>query len=286
MAIVAVWMSSGIANAALTGYTADWSDNAVIYSTNFDTGEQTALGPSGIWNVRGLALSPVDGSLYAAGSAGLYKVDTTSGIGSYIGPFVEPPPWPDPGPGPIPWPAPWPYPDYVVVSDLTFAPDGTLYGSILSASDPTWHFGIIDTDTGNYTTFEDLTPYTSIASVAIDSIGRCIAWDSETDWLIEIDLTDYSITSIGHLPRPKPPARGSGPDYYALDYGPDDVLYAWDSYRLYSIDIEDVTATRLREFPTSGYAFTVVPEPITLLLLGLGFGIMVKNVGWKKNTKK
>ena len=60
--MLAVLAATGSSSAALTGYITTGTE---VVWTNFDTGEQTSLGPSGIDNIMAMDISPVDGSLYA-----------------------------------------------------------------------------------------------------------------------------------------------------------------------------------------------------------------------------
>ena len=58
---------TGIPSVAMTGYVTTGTE---VVWTNFDTGQQTSLGPSGIDNIMAMDVSPVDGSLYATDDYG------------------------------------------------------------------------------------------------------------------------------------------------------------------------------------------------------------------------
>ena len=240
--MVVVLVSTGVSKADLVGYMATYTDNSVVYFTNFDTGEQTPLGPSGISQLSAFDISPVDGYIYgididfSASQPDFYRIATDNGVGTLIKiDILQPNIW-------------------GAQRNLTFSSDGTLYGIVGS------DFFTINTLTGDTSVIGALNPYIDTHAFAINSAGKGIGWDSGANWLFEIDLTDGSTTSLGYLDG----------GFDAFDFGPDGVLYAWDSNKLYSIDTANLTATHLRTFGQTGYAFAVVPEPTTLLLLGLG----------------
>lgn len=104
VAVVTILATTSISRGDLTGYVTTGTE---VVWTNFDTGEQTSLGPSGIDNIMAMDISPVDGSLYATDDYGqLWNVDTISGVGTLIGDVAR------------------------CTDALSFAPDGTLYGTL------------------------------------------------------------------------------------------------------------------------------------------------------------
>lgn len=251
-AMVVVLVAGGTSRADLIGYVACYYDSDLVYFTNFGTGEQTALGHSGMYSaVRALEISPIDGRLFAIGSDDLWTIDTTTGAGSKIGSVGT-----------------------NLIHNLAFAPNGTLYG-IAAASE----LGVnesklmtIDTGTGATTVIGSTLPYERIMAFAIDEGGRGIGlgWNAGGASLFQIDLTDGSTDSIGQFPSPF--------GFSSFDYGPDGILYGWSASGMggeyydyfYRIDVENLQRTHLRTFRNGLSEFAIIPEPATLLLLGLG----------------
>lgn len=246
-AVVMVLLVAGASRADLTGYVACYNDSELVYFTNFDTGEQTALGRSGIIEeIRAMDLSPIDGRLFASGNNYLWTIDTTSGVGRRIGTAGS------------------------RIDNLAFAPDSTLYGITTGTAA---HLVTIDTVTGNTTTIGSTLPYTTIDAFGIDESGRGIAWwwnsaNTSESTLLGIDLTDGSTSLIGYLRA----------GFSAFDYGPDGTLYGWcasgmggEYYDYFCrIDVENLEAVHLRTFQNGWSQFAIIPEPATLLLFGLG----------------
>lgn len=250
-AMIVVLVAAGNSRATLTGYVVRYLENDEVYFTNFDTGEQTLLGQTNIPPlsnpmIRALDISPIDGRLFAIGYDDLWTINTISGVGSRIGNVGT-----------------------TSIENLSFAPDGTLYG-ITSRYDP--HLVTIDTVTGKTTDIGSTLPYLDTCAFAIDENGRAIAQGrsniASQYELFEVDLTDGSTSSIGYL-------EGG---FSAFDYGPDGILYGWEENGMaglyidyfYSIDVGNLTATQLRSFSNGWSQFAIIPEPATLLLLGLG----------------
>jgi len=255
-AMVLVLVAGGTSRADLTGYVVSYLQNDLVYFTNFDTGEQRLLGHTGFWEdveVKALAFLPIDGRLFATisyastTSDNLHTIDTTTGAASGIGRV-----------------------GLKNIDNLAFAPDGTLYG-ITTRDDP--HLITIDTATGVTTAIGSGLPYTNISAFAIDQTGKGIAWrwNNANTWespLFEVDLTDGSTSLIGYL-------YGG---FSAFDYGPDGILYGWQEGGMgagyidnfYRIDVENLQATRLQSFQNGWSQFAIIPEPATVLLLGLG----------------
>ncbi|MFC1676178.1 PEP-CTERM sorting domain-containing protein [Planctomycetota bacterium] len=246
MVAATILVATGISKGALMGYVTTGTE---VVWTNFDTGAQTSLGPSGIDDIRGLDTSPIDGTLYASDdNGGLWTVNTSTGIGSFIGNMGR------------------------RIESLSFAPDGTLYAIHRDSHT----LKQINTSTAVATTIGSPWPYDALA-FAISSTGRAIAWDlfsaSEPGPLFEIDLTDGSTTLLGQVDT----------FFGGFDFAPDDVLYGWRKYdsqnNLYSIDVDTLNVTFLRSF-SQGYeggrgSLAIIPEPATLILLGLG-GLMLR----------
>jgi len=246
--VVVVLMVAGTSRADLTGYVVRYGGSDLVYSTNFDTGQQTLLGHTGIWNeIIALEFSPIDGRLFATTSDSLWTIDTTTGAGSAIARVGT-----------------------SRIDNLAFAPDGTLYG-ITTGTDA--HLVTIDTATGNTTTIGSAFPYPNISAFGVDASGRGIGWRYSStlneSLLFEVDLTDGSTSFIGYL--------WAG-DFSAFDYGPDGILYGWqeggmiDGYidKFYRVDVENLQATHLWSVQNGLSQFAIIPEPGTLLLLALG----------------
>jgi hypothetical protein len=203
-----------------------------VYLTDF-SGTNTSLGQSGIVDIRAIDISPIDGILYAADDSGqLWTVDTATGVGSLIGNMGR------------------------RIDSMSFAPDGTLYAIHNGTS-----LRSINTSTAVATAVGSTWSYNSIA-VAINNNNTAIAWDHTTQYLFEIDLSNGSTTSLGYL---------EGSDFDAFDYGPDGVLYAYDEddSKLYSVDVDNLTFA-YEGSSVYGRSMATIPEPATLLLLGLG----------------
>lgn len=253
-AVVLVLVVAGSSRADLVGYVVRTIENDQVYFTNFDTGEQTLLGRHRLPEVEALEFSPIDGRLYATGADSLWTIDTTSGAGSKIGSVGT-----------------------TLMHNLAFAPGGTLYGiAALEAGEPgeneSWLM-TIDTGTGGTTVIGSRLPYERVWGFAIDETGRAVATGENVgsprppSWLFEIDLTDGSTSPLGEFPA-----------FRDLDYGPNGILYAWADSGMggeyldyfYSIDVENLEFTHLRTFRLGQSQFAIIPEPATLLMLGMG----------------
>jgi hypothetical protein len=173
---VSLFVVVGRAHGAdVIGFHASWSGNTLLVRDNITRGESVPIGPMGIGYVRELALSPLDGSLYAIDDAmGLYRVNTTTGVAS----LLRTPSIPD-------------FPAYG--TSITFAPDGTLYGSNGSA------LYTIDTVDGSSSLVGDFEQYNTTRAMAVNRNGIGIGYDSGANWLFQFDASNGTTTSIGHF---------------------------------------------------------------------------------------
>lgn len=221
------------------GYHASWSENSLLVRDNITTGESVPIGPMGIGYVRELALSPLDGSLYAIDDAmDFYRVNTTTGVANLL--RAES------------------IPDFPASGiSITFAPNGTLYGSNGRS------LYTIDPVDGSSSSVGDFDQYNATRAMAVNRNGIGIGYDSGASWLFQFDASDASTTSIGHFPSLV---------LDALAFGVDGTLYGWQSTDLYAIDLMSRTAELVHVFDLpGGQAFTMaVPEPGTGLLAVVG----------------
>lgn len=238
MVAVIILVATSSTHGTLMGYQASSSLNSTLWQIDLETLEQTSIGVTGVPSINALDISPVDGDLYGLSFYDLYKLDTENGIATSIAKDI------------LPYGA----------KSMAFAPDGTAY--VLNSVDDDVMLYSIDVNTGATTEVVTLPPYTHVTAFAIDTAGNGIAWSTASNWLIHIDLTDGSTTSLGHL-------TGT---FQAFDYGPDGILYASSEGGIYTIDVANLDATFLGNFEntSSMYGFTVIPEPATLLFLTLG----------------
>jgi hypothetical protein len=224
-------VSAGISKAGLTGYVG--TGEGYIYYIDFETGQYTEAYHGSLGEVCSLEL---DGNfIYAAGINRFYKIDIATGEEVF---------WESVGDN---------------LESLAMAPNGILYGVQEN------NLVIVDKETGGITEIGYISP--SISVLAIDRNGRAIGFADTVQPLVEVNLSDASITHLGCL---------SPSGYGAFDFGPDGNLYGWNLSDLYRIDIDALTSTFAGHYALSGEGFVLVPEPATVLLLGFGAVIMRK----------
>jgi len=237
-AILSVLLSANISQGVLIGYV---STQTQAVWTDFETGQQTPLGPSGIYDIRAMDVSP-DGTLYVSDDEGyLWTIDKTTGAGHFIGDMGR------------------------RIDSISFAPDGTLYAiHSLSGGYDGSRLRSVDTQTAAVTQIGSTVNLYFIA-LAINNTEKAIGYEYFSSSLYEISLTDGSVALLGNLDVP----------IASLDFGPDDNLYGLWHDDFYRIDLNTLTPTLVRELSISYFesyrsSLTFVPEPSTLLLLGLG----------------
>ncbi len=244
---------SGMAKANLEGYYWTGKDNQV-HKVDYETMQQFVLGDSYIgFDLTSIKVSPLEGNVYAISNGNFYKVEPDlSGVTTTI--------------------------SSANADILAFSPNGDLYGIDQSNN----KLLNIDVVTGFETEISVIYPYSQFA---IGSVDEAIAYDGSTDWLYRVSLNNGAAISIGHLSLPP---EYSDPDYWRwgeFDYAPDGSLYAWCRYRdswygesrLYTVDVSTLSVidTGVWFGFSAGegtFAITpeIIPEPATLLLLGLG----------------
>lgn len=257
LAMVALSML-GMAEAGLVGYVGTGKD---VYWTNFESGQQTQLALNGLSiqvdYFESFAMSRVDGYLYAVGhwssplnvggrtiERSLYKIDPSSGNVTNNVAFLSG------SHGLQHLPA------------LAIASDNTPYAIELRAAGDLYALVPPPGNTDPYIGVTHIGQAIPLLALAIDGSNNGIAWSGPPSYqkLYWLDLSDASTTEIGDL---------SG-DFSSLHYAPDGTLYAWGNKTLYEIDVGGLTATSLGSFSYGDSPFAILPEPSTLLLLGLG----------------
>lgn len=238
--VVSTLIFAGRTDAAdVIGYHASWSENSLLMRDNITTGTSEPVGPMGFGYPRELALSPLDASLYAIDDRmNLHRVNTTTGVAS----LVRAESISD-------------FPAYGI--SITFAPDGTLYGS---NGRSLYTIAPID---GSSSLVGSFAQYNTTRAIAVNRDGIGIGYDSGASWLFQFNASDASTTSIGYLP---------GNTLDALAFGADGTLYGWWYTDLFEIDLTSRTAEWVHTFGLpGGEAFTMaIPEPGTTALAVAG----------------
>ncbi len=246
-----------MAFADLVGYVGQGKQ---IYYTNFSTGQQTEITLSGLASnvdyFEAMDISPIDGQIYVIGhwesylnvggrqiERSLYKIDPQSGNVTNNVALLS-------GGRGL-----WEISGLSISSNGTpYAVEGNNYGDFYALVPPP----------------DNTNPYVGVTCIGqtipepvftINNSGKGIIWNNSpyAKNLYWLDLDSSTMTLIGNL----------NGDFSFFDYGQDDILYAWKNKTLYSINVSSLTSTSLNTF-SYGDVFAIIPEPATLLLLGLG----------------
>lgn len=223
--------------ADLQGYVATSTNNAVVGRTNFTTGAQTPLGPSG-QAIRAIAESSLTGALYASdeGRGNLFQINTTTGAATFL--------------------KAWRSDDLAVFGNV-------LYG--FDRSNTTTHLTSYNLNTDTVTDIGPVTLYPTPTAFAIDAAGNGIGFDEGSQFFFSVNLSNASTTNLGLSSR----------IFDAMDYGSDGKLYGWSGSsssggNLYLINPVIGTSTFARSFTFGGGSMAMdrpVPEPASIFIL-------------------
>ena len=246
--ILLILLVPAIASATISGYFGGAGSPTEMYWNDLDLQVGAFLGSTGIDLVT-IDLSPKDGRLYGIDNDGtLYGLNKQSGHATSIG---------DTG--------------YANITSMAFTRSGDLY----AYTDAPSQLVRIDTQTGEVQSTAPSDPLCqNVTAFAINdswitSFGwgkdTAVVWDKDSEWLFTVNLGTGVVN---------PDGRVLG-DFVAFDMG-------WDG-RLYGMEMKDGTAHidqigtyygQIQDYKgrveSSGGMFALVPEPTTILLLGVG----------------
>jgi PEP-CTERM motif-containing protein len=244
-------------------FSVNFSGAATLYGMNQTTGAATAIGPVGTDSVGDLTSDTRPGSPTLWGvriesgdnSDELLTIDPGTGAETGSVPITIAPTVSGAPPGHM--------------TSIAFDPvSGVLYGNTtVGFGAPFDALYTIDPTTGA-TTFIGRILFDNVFALGFDQIGNLFGVADATDELIGISLSSGNGTHIANL--------RAGSVFDIASRPEDDVMFAVDSgtNSLYTLDTSNGALGSIGDYGTPlnlvGLAFSPVPEPGTLLLLGLG----------------
>ncbi|MGB7329447.1 MAG: PEP-CTERM sorting domain-containing protein [Rubripirellula sp.] len=237
--------------------------NSALYRLDIATGTATKIGETGLKHVTGIAVQPTTGLLFAhrhdrsTGVGELYRLDLQTAAPTLIGTTG------------------------IQVPDITFGPDGKLYGWMELGSANFFNTDVddlvtFDLNTGAVTRVSDSGIFTNQTGLAFSPSGSLFLKSGD------IDGSKPQADRVGHLYQINP-LTGVGTSVIALDANPHNALEFDASGQAYtlsrgdtgtmlqSIDFTTGHVTDLNVFDVEGItaiAFvTAVPEPSSLVLM-------------------
>jgi hypothetical protein len=236
------------------------SSTATLYTLSPTTGAVlTTLGPIG-FGITGLAWDPLTNTLYGATGRNpsqalppglppsLVTIDIETGAGTLVGPFGV-----------------WSGSTVQAMADLTVDAGGNLYGWAEPTYDDLYR---IDKATGAASKVGESGLITTRSGLAMSASGA-LFWGGQSSLGLGLIPIDPSTGAAGGLiPFTGPTAFASA----GLAFSPPGELYGLDAGALVRIDPTTGAVTRLTPtgLPFDAIAFSPIPEPGTLLLLGTG----------------
>jgi hypothetical protein len=224
------------------------AQDATLYRIDTSTGAATAIGPTGVDRLGGLAFDAA-GTLFGYTSGMLYTLNTQTGAATPVGPLGLSLP----------------------EGGLSFRPsDGTLFGfGSLAAGDV---LVTINTQTGAATVVGQLGPEgrdpSGLTFTPQGELYALATRDGLPDTLIRIDPQTAAVTTIGQLGTNI--SLATAPTVAGLEFHPEtNVLYYSDGATLYSVSRTSGFATPIGPHGVtqiSGLAAPPIPEPGFVLL--------------------
>lgn len=245
-------------NAFAALWASDWGGN--LYSVDASNAALSLIGNTGINQLGALEFAS-DGTLYGynAGGASLYTIDPNTGTSTLIGPLNN---------------------GFIYEGGLAFG-NGVAYGVNQGGNSAPYLFSL-NLTTGQATNIGQMSNYHDINGLAWRSDGMLVGIDDNTSSLVTIDpntaaistLLDlgFSVGSVGGMTTD----LSTGINYFATGSAANiagvlgtNSLYSFDLYTGVNTYIGNFGPNTLSE-GISGLAGSPVPEPGTMILLGVG----------------
>jgi hypothetical protein len=245
-------------NAFAALWACDWDGG--FYSVNSSNAALSFIGNTGISSLGALEYAP-DGTLYgfSAGSSALYRIDPNTGTSTMIGPLNN---------------------GFIYEGGLAFG-NGVAYGVNQNANDTPYLFSL-NLTTGQATNIGQMGTFHDINGLAWRSDGMLVGIDDNTSSLVVIDPNTAALSTLAGLTFSVGGVGGmttdmsSGVSYFATGRGAN-IAGVPGTNSLHSFDLYTGTNTfvgnfgpNIAEVGISGLAGSPVPEPGTMILLGVG----------------